>query len=349
MENQVPEKKKKSRIPFIVLGIVLIVAAYFGITKYIYAQHHETTDDAQIDGNISPVLPRIGGYVTWVLVADNQPVKEGDTLILLDTRDLQIKLVQAEAALANAQAAVGVSQAGVSTAAANFETAKSSINATRVRQWKTKADYDRYQNLLTSGSATQQQFDALKAEKETADEQYNVVVKQQVAARKQYDASFQQVTVAQSVVKQRQADVDFAKLQLTYAIITSPATGLVARKNVQVGQLIQPGQPLLSIVSDSSIWVTANFKETQVDEIQPGQKVKITADAFPGKEFMGQVNSFSGATGARFALLPPDNASGNFVKVVQRVPVKIEFTGKDKELNLLRPGMSVYVAISTSD
>jgi membrane fusion protein (multidrug efflux system) len=218
-----------------------------------------------------------------------------------------------------------------------------------VKVQKSKEDYDRYSALLAQHATTQSAFDAVKADRDAALTQLDIAQKQLDAVQKQNSAALEQVKVAESVVTQRKADLDFANLQLSYAALVAPMDGKVSKKNVQMGQYVQAGQALFSIVDENNVWVVANFKETQLEKMQPGQSVEVHVDAFGDMPLKGEVASFSGATGARFALLPPDNATGNFVKVVQRVPVKIKITTDKNTAEKLRPGMSVSVVVNTDD
>lgn len=352
--------KKKSKTFIIVLALLIIFSAWFGITKYVTAQHHAETDDAQIEANISPVIPRISGYVNEVRVKDNQPVKRGDTLMILDDRELKLKVEQAEAALATAQSALGSARAttnaataGIATSRANVSTIDAQIEAAGVAVRRATQDYNRYANLIQDHSITQQQFEQAQAAKETAEKQLQVLQQQKRQASvqtnvvaEQSTATGSQISIAAATIKQRQVDVENAKLNLSYAIVTAPEDGLVSKVNVQAGQFLQAGQPVFSIVHNDDVWVVANFKETQFHKMRIGQNVNVHADAFPGHDFAAKLTSFSPATGARFALLPPDNASGNFVKVVQRLPVKIEFVTKDSLVKQLRPGMNVTADVS---
>ncbi|MEP7141514.1 MAG: HlyD family secretion protein [Ferruginibacter sp.] len=352
--------KKKSKVFIIVLVLLVVGGGWFGISKYIYGLHHEDTDDAQIEANISPVIPRVAGFVKEVRVKDNQLVKKGDTLLILDERDFALKLQQAEAALATAQSNLGAAQATTQASKANIastragiSTADAQIEAAKVNVWRTSQDYDRYANLIKDHTITQQQYEQALAAKQTAERQLEILVQQknQVsqqtnAVSSQSSATSSQIGVAGSVIKQRQVDVADAKLNLSYTVVIAPASGLVSKVNVQDGQYLQAGQSLFSIVLNQDTWVVANFKETQFEKMRIGQKVTVHADAYPGHSFDATLTSFSPATGSRFALLPPDNASGNFVKVVQRLPVKIEFTGTtDSLVKQLRPGMNVDVDV----
>lgn len=351
--------KKKSRRFLIVLIILVVVGGAFGISKYLHAKHHEETDDAQIEANINPVIPKISGYVTEVRVKDNQKVKKGDTLLLLDDRDLKLKVDQAEAALGTAQsnltsakATSVAAQANIGTSAAAIKAADAQIEAAKVSVWQATQDYNRYANLIKDHSITLQQFEQAQANKEKAEkqlqvlqEQKNQAARQTNAVSSQSSATSTQINVANSTIKQRQVDVEDAKLNLSYTVVTAPADGITSKINVQAGQYLQAGQATFSVIQDNDIWVIANFKETQFHDLRIGQKVIINVDAFPGHDFEATVTSFSPATGARFALLPPDNASGNFVKVVQRLPVKIEFNKQDSLVKQLKAGMNVNVDV----
>jgi membrane fusion protein (multidrug efflux system) len=355
-----PSPKKRNKTFIIVLALLVILGGWFGLTKYVHAQHHEETDDAQVESNISPVIPRISGYVLKVNVADNQPVHKGDTLLVMDDRDLKLKVDQAEAALATAQSNLASAKATTSAAGSNIATSKaavstanSQIEAAKVNVWRATQDFNRYANLIKDHSITQQQYEQALAAKQLAEKQVQILIDQrnQVSEQtnvvsSQTNATSQQIGVAQSIIKQKQVDVEDAKLNLSYAVITAPTDGMVSKVNVQPGQFLQAGQALFSVVLNNDIWVVANFKETQFNKMKIGQKVTVHADAFPGHDFEATLTSFSPATGARFALLPPDNSSGNYVKVVQRLPVKIEFTDpSDSMIKQIRPGMNVSVDV----
>jgi membrane fusion protein (multidrug efflux system) len=331
----------------VILAIVVIGGGIFGYQKYNYAQHHESTDDAQLEGNINPISPRVSGFVVQLRVDDYMKVKKGDTLVVLDDRDLKIKVDQAQTAVDNAKAAYEVSQANVSASQSGFATATDAIKSAQVRLDQAQTDFDRINNLYQDKTVPKRDYDNAKSALDAAKTDLETQKSRYTTVQKQYDASNESLKVGSATIAQRQADVDFAKLQLSYAYIVAPVSGVVSRKNVQPGQLVQIGQPLFSIV-DSSVWVVANFKETQLEDMKIGQNVEVNVDAFGDKTLEGKVTDFSAATGAKFSLLPPDNATGNFVKIVQRVPVKIMITGGDKEtIKALRPGMSVKVAVTT--
>jgi membrane fusion protein (multidrug efflux system) len=329
----------------IILGVLLLGGLIFGIKEYIYYGKHIDTDDAQIDGDISPVVARVGGYVDTIMFEENTHVNKGQQLVKIDDRDYKVKLEQAQAAQVGASAGINVGESQISTTAANSASARSQVASAAARLEKIEKDYQRYANLVKDGSITQQQFDQAKADLDVARATYNAAKDEYKAAQQQIATSRSQLKVTNTGVSQRQVDIDYAKLQLTYTIVKAPSSGIVSKKNVQVGQLVQAGQTLFSIVNDNSIYVTANFKETQLDEMKNGQKVDIEVDAYPDLKLEGSVYNFSPATGAKFSLLPPDNATGNFVKVVQRVPVKIKINGSKENMSKLRPGMSVKVSV----
>lgn len=352
--------KKRNPVFMIILGVLIVAGAWFGISKYIHAQHHEETDDAQISADITPVIPRVSGYIKEIKVNDNQHVKTGDTLLVLDDRDFVIRLEEAQAALTAAQSNLQIAKASTSAAKANISTSQASIgtidaqiDAAKVNVWRTNQDFDRYANLIKDHSITQQQYEQALAAKQTAEKQLQILQEQKKqaanqtnAVAQQSNATAQQIGAAEAAVKQRQVDVDAAKLNLSYTVVIAQQDGLVSKINVQPGQFVQAGQSLFSVVHSNSIWVTANFKETQINKMRVGQKVIVTADAYKNHEFEAKLASFSPATGSTFSLLPPDNSTGNFVKTVQRLPVRIEFTNaSDTLVQKLRPGMNVTVDV----
>ena len=353
------EANNKNKRFAVVLGVLVIAAGAFGITKYIHAQHHEETDDAQVEGDISPIIPKVSGFVDRLLVDDNTLVKKGDTLVVLDDRDLALRVLQAEAALDNAKASISTSKASFATTTENILSSKSSLEASEssiaiaeVRARRAEADFKRYEELIKTNSVTAQQYEQAEADRDAAQKQLEVANRQREAQFRETSSrkalstvSNRNITLAETVVKEREADLAFAKLQLSYAYVLAPASGVISRKSVQPGQFVQAGQSLFALVTEKQKWVVANFKETQLEKMKSGQQVEIVVDAYPDESFKGKVESISPATGAKFALLPADNASGNFVKVVQRVPVKIVLTEVPEKASLLRAGMNVIVDV----
>jgi membrane fusion protein (multidrug efflux system) len=354
-------KKKFNFTPYI-LGVVGIVLIVFITQKVIYAIHNEDTDNSQIQCNIVPIVPKVAGFVEDIRIDDNVYVHKGDTLVRIDDRDLKLQVKKAEVALANAQANVGVTQASQNSTNANvavankdISPAQSAIDAAQIRLWQAQQDYDRFKKLLDLGSGTQQQFDNAKAAKELAEKQLEQTQRSVAAYKARLTASSSNVAVsannikvAQIQVEQRQEELDIAKLNLSYAVIIAPCDGYVSKKAVQLGQLVSVGQNLFALVDESNMWVIANFKETQIEKMKVGQKVKIKVDAYPDQKFEGTIQSIQAATGSMFALLPPDNATGNFVKVVQRVPVKIVIDQNQNKDFPLRAGMNVTAVVKLS-
>ncbi len=415
----------------IVAAFILLVGAIVGIRYWLYARSHETTDDAFIEAHVTPVSPKVSGYVLKLYVDSNQHVNKGDLLAEIDPRDFETKLEQAKAALTagqarlkearssveltrantraniqqatatvqQARAGVGaaksqaaadltrIAQAGatIETARANLQQAQAQVTAAQAEQARAQADIARYQQLYEKDEVSHQRLDQAIATSRTADAQVRAAQERVAAAKAQVaemqaargtaaenahksqsqftaaqaqvneaqgrlalaNTAPQQVAVSQAQaetagasIEQLQAAVDEAELELSYTKIYAPETGRVTNKAVELGALVQANQPLLAIVP-GEVWVTANFKENQIGRMQPGQSVEIFVDAYPDKTFRGHVDSIQAGTGARFSLLPPENATGNYVKVVQRVPVKIVFDEAPDPQHMLAPGMSV--------
>lgn len=315
----------RRRIVFAILGLALLALIAGGVRKLIWARSHESTDNAQVDGHILPVLPKVGGFVTAVRVEENQPVKAGDTLVVIDPRDYQVRLQQADADLAVALANVSSRQ--------RVGQADAAVRQAEANAQKAHADLDRMAPLAAQGIVSRQQLDAAQTAVRSAD-----------AALAAAQAA---LTGADARVASARAARDQAALQLSYTHILAPSDGMVSKKSVEVGELVQQGQPLMSVVPLEDVWITANLKETQIEDVTPGDRADFTVDAYPGVHFRGHVESLSPATGARFSLLPPDNATGNFTKVVQRIPARIRPDGPADAAHPLRPGMSVDVTITT--
>jgi membrane fusion protein (multidrug efflux system) len=305
-------------IGIVVAVAVLIGGGYYGYQQVLFYQNHVETEDAHTDGNISPVLPRVTGYVTDVYVEDNEYVEKGDLLVSIDSTEYALKAHMAEAALKNASAAKDVAQA-------NLESAKVALH-------KAQIDYNRVHDLYEGGAATKSQMDDVETGLQSA--------------KAQVEIAQQRLTEVKSRIEAKKDDLKYARLQLSYTQITAPNAGLVSKKDVETGQLIQPGQPLMAVTDTKEVWVVANYKETELSNIRVGQDVDIDIDAYPEKTFHGRVESIAGATGSKYALLPPENATGNFVKVVQRVPVKIVFTEKQDPRYPIRLGLNVTATIN---
>jgi membrane fusion protein (multidrug efflux system) len=329
----------------------VVLAAVLGLgwalKQWLYGRSHESTDNAQVDGHLVPVLAKVSGYVTAVNVAENDRVRADSVLVRIDEREYTVRVAQADADLAAARAQAGgggiagQAEAQVANAAGQRSALDASIAAARANSVKADADLARVRELAAKQVVSRQQLDAAQAASDAMHAQLLSAEGSASAAGAGVTNAQAGVRLAQARLAAAQAARDNAALQLSYTRVTAPVGGIVSRKQVEVGQLVQAGQPLLTVVSDTGVWVTANFKETQLSDLKVGQPVELEVDAYGGCSAKGKVESVSAATGAKFALLPPDNATGNFTKVVQRVPVRIAITqgcGKDQPL---RPGMSV--------
>ena len=355
MENQKSNKKS------IIIVVLILSGLSYGIYKYMHSLSHETTDDAQIEKNMNPIIPRVMGYVTKVYIKDNDYVKKGDTLFTIDNNDYIVKLEDAKAALIAAQgnfevskADIGSALASVSVSDANVQSAGGTIETAKIRLGRATNDFERYNNLYKNHSITKQQYEQALAAKQEAESQLRILQDQQKASSFQKSViiakskvSNKQSEVASANIKRAEAMLEAAKLNLNYTVVTAAIDGQVSKIAIQPGQLVQPGQALFYIINNQEAWVIANFKETQLNKMKMGQKVTVKVDAYPDTDFEGEITSFSPATGSKFSLLPPDNATGNFVKTIQRLPVKISLnaTNDPEKIKLLRPGMNVDVDV----
>lgn len=364
----------------IVTVVVAVAAAIFGWRYYQFASTHESTDDAFIAADVAPISPRIAGHVIAIHVRDNQIVQAGQLLVELDPADLQAAVDAAQAALQTAQATLAAKQinvdlvtkttaADIQQAQAGIRSAQAAIDATAAHLEQSKAQahrdeltYERLKELVNKQATSQQSVDDAEADMNTSKANVIQSIKLQatmkarlgqaaaqlstaLTADQQVAVAKAQAQVAAEQVAQAKANLQSAQLQLSYTKIAAPVAGRITRKNLQPGQFISPGQPMMAIVQDDA-WVVANFKETQLTRMKPGQPVEVEVDAYPGTTFRGHIDSMQAGSGAAFSLLPPENATGNYVKVVQRMPVKIVFDEKpDASKYLLGPGMSVVPTV----
>jgi membrane fusion protein, multidrug efflux system len=335
----------KKKVIYGVVIILLIVGGVFGWKYLRYLTSHIETDDAQVEGNIVPVISRVGGYVAAINVVDNQSVKEGQLLVILDSLDLVLKLGQANAAYQSAVSAIQVSRSSAENARIMQDQALTSIEGPKTTLWRAKSEYARYDDLFRQKLATPQKIEEVKADLETAQAQFDLAKQKYESAKVQYQTALDQLKVAQANADLRRKDVGYAELQLSYTHVYAPISGVVSKKAIQTGQLIQAGQPMMALVENKDIWVTANYKETQLEGMNVGNDVIIKVDAYPSIDFKGKVESIGGATGAKFSLIPPDNASGNFVKVVQRISVRIALDSVPQVSAYLKPGLSVQTSV----
>ena len=402
-----PLTSPKIRRALVVVGGVL-VAVFVGL--FVYFRNRESTDDAQVDGHITPIASKVYGRVGEVLVDDNEAVKAGQILVKIDPADYQAAVDQAKAALdlaegearsagvdvprtsetvnsgtSSAQAQLLGAQADLARAAATYEqaqtadlaVAQANVEKSRANSELARADLERYKPLMEKGEISKQRYDAAKANADAtssalvADEQRLAQAGRNVdISRAQLEAAKARVAQASAgvdsaeadkkrvamrsadaeakaaAVARAQAQLDAAQLNLSYTNIVAPVDGVATHKSVEPGQIVQSGQGLLVVVPLNNVWVTANFKETQLRNMKPGQKAYVKVDTY-GKTFPGHLDSIAGATGAVLSLLPPENATGNYVKVVQRIPVKIVLDAIPPNVAILRPGMNVEATVVT--
>ena len=346
-------KPGKRRIVLPIVLVLALLAAGWAFKQWSYGRSHESTDDAAIDGHLVPVLAKVSGYVEAVTVSDNDHVKADSIVVTIDPSEYKVRVAQADADLAAARAtaggggASGQAQAAVEQATGQRASLSAQITAARASETKAKADLARMEELAGKQVVSKMQLDAARAAAEAAAANVVALERQTGAAGGTVVSADAGVRLANARLAGAKAASDNAALQLSYTKVAAPATGIVSRKQVEPGQLIQAGQPLMTIVTDTGVFVTANMKETQLSDLRVGQPAEIEVDAYGGATAIGCVESVSAATGSKFALLPPDNATGNFTKVVQRVPVRIRIKqglGPDRPL---RPGMSVNIHVET--
>jgi len=359
--NKQKTKQKKTKIINILILILVLCGLYFVVKSYFNVGYDKYTNAAQVESFINPINTRVSAYITEIRFVEHQYVKKGDTLLILDDREIQTQLGQAEATYMSALASKNATSSSVKTATnnvntvgANVQAAKANIEATKARLWNAEQNFNRYKNLLADEAVTRQQFDQIKTDFETQKAQLEAQISQYQSVINSKTTSELSVNEVQSRlgmndadIKRTQSALDMAKLNLSYTVITAPHDGIMGRRTVNVGQLLNPSQQVGTIVDINNIWVTANYREKQMGNVQIGGLAKIQVDALGGKEFEGKITAVSGATGARYAAIPVDNSTGNFVKVQQRIPVRIEFTDNNKadDLKSLRVGMNVEVTL----
>ena len=364
-ENETPEAKtsngevtKKDIKPLrgrrLVVSLVCIGIIAYGLLRlvdvFIEYTASETCNDAQIEQYITPVNLRASGYIAKVCFKEHQEVHKGDTLLILDDREYRIRLMEAEAALKDAKAGANVNSATEQTTQTSASVYSASIDEIEVRLAKLSKDIERYRNLVANKAATPIQLEQLEVE-------YDATKKKLEAARKQQEAAYKgvnEVTTRRgnvdAAIQRAEAAVEMARLNLSYCVVVAPCDGKLGRRTIEEGQMVNAGTTITYIIPDNQKWVIANYKETQIENLHVGQKVRMTVDALNNEVFEGTVTAISGATGAKYSLVPTDNSAGNFVKIQQRVPVRIDFTNISKEDNdRLAAGMMVVVKVERKD
>ncbi|WP_428483709.1 HlyD family secretion protein [Rhodopila sp.] len=336
-------RRLKRVIGFVVGGIVLVAVIVGGTIYWLDARHFETTDDAFIDAYTTQMASRVASQVTGLMFTDNQHVAAGQILVTMDPRDYQAKLDQAQAQQVSAEASLQQAQAQVQVQQANVDQAKANVIVTEADLLQARQDYNRFQ-AINPRAVSRQQIDTSTATFHAAQAKLDANRQTVGGAQAQVHASEAQVLAAQAAVKQAAANAETARLQLSYCTIVAPVSGIVTHRTVETGNYVNPGQALFALVQDDR-WVTANFKETQLAAIRPGQDVELSIDAVSSVTLHGKVDSFQAGTGSAFSVLPAENATGNYVKIVQRVPVKIVFDDDRLKDFSLAPGMSVVPSV----
>lgn len=346
MENQ-NKPKRKATITNILIFIVAIVGIVWIASQFIHIGV-EYTDNAQVRQHITPINARVQGFIKEIRFDEFQPVKKGDTLVIIEDTEYRLQVLQAEASLQNAQQNRTAAATTSSTARNNIGVSDAAIAEVEVMLGNARTEKERYERLLEQGAVTQQQYDATNTQYEVTLAKYNTMKQQRKSTTLVSDELALRLEQQNTLVKLAETTLELARVNLGYTVITAPADGVMGRKKIQTGQLVQPGQAIADIVEDNGKWIIANYKEKQMSNIAVGDTVEITIDAVPGITFKGYVESISGATGAQYSLLPTDNSAGNFVKVEQRIPVRIEFLeGNNAEaIDKLRSGMNAECKIA---
>lgn len=346
-QQDLQPKKKKPVLRIVIIVAGLIIGSIVGYSKISFALTHETTDNAQVETQIAPVLPRVSGYVKEIAVQDYDSVQSGQLVAMIDDDELQVQLLQMEADYKASEADILNARAALRNAQVSLKVNEGNISLNQVKQQQAKDDYERNQKLFADQAITKKQLEDSRYAMEVANQQVNNSNSDLSAADSRLSVLKASIQKAEAALEIKKAAIEQQKLKISYAKIYAPQPGKLGKKNISTGQYVQAGTPLFSIVNDSTYWIVANFKETQIKRFHEGMPVQIELDAYPDVKLSGKIESLSDATGAKFSLLPPDNASGNFVKVTQRVPVKISIDDLAQHKDVLRAGLSAEISIIT--
>lgn len=345
-EKNAYRKLKNKQKRNIILNIISVLLAVGGIVWacnfFIRYYRYEITNDATIEQYITPINVRVSGYIKEIRFTEHQWVNAGDTLLVIDDREFRIKLMDAEAALMDAQNSSSVLASNITTTSTNVAVSDANIEEAKARLWKAEQDLNRYTNLLNAESVSQQQYDQIKSDYEAQKAHYNALIKQRESLKStSTEVSKKQGSVEANILR-REAELEMAKLNLSYTVITAPYSGYLGRRTLEAGQLVQAGQTITNLIKNDNKWIIANYREMQIGNIYVGQEIRIRVDAIKDKVFKGRVTAISEATGSKYSLLPTDNSAGNFVKIQQRIPVRIDFEDiSDEDMQKLRAGMMV--------
>lgn len=345
---QQAEKLRKLRRKQIIISILGAAILIWGVIEvvclFLDYKQTETSNDAQVEQYISPVNLRASGYIKKIYFTEHQEVKKGDTLLVLDDREYKIRVMEAEAALKDAMAGATVIDATLQTTQTSASVYDASIAEVEVRLAKLEKDRQRYRNLVERNAATPIQLEQIETEYAALQKKLEAVKKQKKAALSGVNEVSHRRANTEAAIQRVTAALEMAKLNLSYTVVTAPCDGKLGRRALEEGQFITAGQTITYILPDTQKWVIANYKETQIENLYVGQEVRMTVDAFPDNEFTGKITAISGATGSKYSLVPTDNSAGNFVKIQQRIPVRIDFTDLSAEdNNRLAAGMMVIV------
>ena len=334
--------QKVKKLIYNIVIVCLLAAGLIYVCSRFFHPGVEYTDNAQVKQHITPVNTRVQGFVQRICFDEYKPVHKGDTLVIIEDTEFRLRLAQAEADLANALAGQEATTAGIATTQNNLSVNDAGIAEVRVQLENARRELERYKRLLAEDAVTRQQYDNILTAYEATKARYEQVSRVKHSTSLTKNEQTHRLGQNEAAVRLAQAAVELARLNLSYTVITATCDGVTGRKDIHEGQLVQPGQTMVDIVDGTDLWVIANYRETQLPHIHEGDRVTLTADAVPGVTYTGTVESISDATGAAFSLIPQDNATGNFVKVEQRVPVRISLAGNDPErLKLLRAGFNV--------
>lgn len=345
-QNEAVQKEKKRNSVLTILSFIfLAVGGFWIISLFFDFNNYETTNNAQVEAYINSVSSRASGHIKEIRFEANQLVHKGDTLVILDDSEYLIKVRQAEADLAIAEGNLHSMEQTITTSVSNQAAGKEKLAGDLAGLEKAQKDYERFKKMYADSAVTRNQFDQVVSKLKSEEAYLKAGKKNLEASSSVTKQSNINLEASRATVARKKADLDAAKLQLSYTDILAPTDGFVGERNLSIGELINANQTVATIVINEKLWISANFKETQIEKIKQGQHVTITIDALNGKEFKGKVVGFSPATGAKFSMVQPDNSTGNFVKITQRIPVRIEFEASAKELQEVKPGMNVTVEI----
>lgn len=334
--------RKVKKLIYNIVIVCLLAAGLIYVCSRFFHPGVEYTDNAQVKQHITPVNTRVQGFIQRICFDEYKPVHKGDTLVIIEDTEFRLRLAQAEADLANALAGQEATTAGIATTQNNLSVNDAGIAEVRVQLENARRELERYKRLLAEDAVTRQQYDNILTAYEATKARYEQVSRVKHSTSLTKNEQTHRLGQNEAAVRLAQAAVELARLNLSYTVITATCDGVTGRKDIHEGQLVQPGQTMVDIVDGTDLWVIANYRETQLPHIHEGDRVTLNADAVPGVTYTGTVESISDATGAAFSLIPQDNATGNFVKVEQRVPVRISLEGNDPErLKLLRAGFNV--------